>query len=73
MKLMQILERIEKRLDKESGSIKSGSHMTSDEKRRTISVSRDYRHSSRHSNKRAHNNSSPSPVRKHKWSGVDEL
>jgi uncharacterized protein YifE (UPF0438 family) len=73
MKLMQILERIENKLDKESGSSKSGSHMSPDEKRRTKSVSRHHQHSPRHSNKRAHNNSSPSPVRKHKRSGVDEL
>jgi hypothetical protein len=73
MKLMQSLNIIEKKLDKESGSIKLGSHKSPDEKRRTRSVSRRHRRSSRHSNKRAHNKSSPSPLRKHKISGVDEL
>jgi hypothetical protein len=73
MKLLQSLNRIEKKLDKESGSSKSGSHRPPDEKRRTRSVSRHHHHSPRHSNKRAHNSSSPSPVRKHKRSGVDEL
>jgi hypothetical protein len=67
VKLMQSLERIENKLDKESGSRKSGSP------RRTRSISRHHQHSPRHSNKRAHNNSSPSPVRKHKRSGEDEL
>jgi hypothetical protein len=73
MKLMQSLNKIEKKLDKESGSSKSGSHMSLDEKRRTISVSRHDHHSPRHSNKRAHNNSIPSPVKNHKRYGVDEL
>jgi hypothetical protein len=67
------LNRIENKLDKESGSSKYGSHRPSDDKRRAISVSRHHHHSPRHSNKRAHNSSSPSPVRKHKRSGVDEL
>jgi hypothetical protein len=67
VKLMQSLERIENKLDKESGSRKSGSP------RRTRSISRHHQHSLRHSNKRAHNSSSPSPVRKHKRSGEDEL
>jgi hypothetical protein len=73
MKLMQSLNKIEKKSDKESGLRKSGSHRPPDEKRRARSVSRHHRHSSRHSNKRSHRNSSPSPVRKHKGSGVDEL
>jgi hypothetical protein len=73
MKLLQSLNIIEKKLDKENGSSKSGSHMPPDEKRRTRSVSRHHHHSLRHSNKRAHSSSIPSPVRKHKRSGVDEL
>jgi hypothetical protein len=73
MKLMQILNIIEKKLDKESGLSKSGSHRSPDEKRRIRSVSKHHHHSLSHSNKRAHNNSIPSPVRKHKRSGVDEL
>jgi hypothetical protein len=54
-------------LDKESGSRKSGSH------KRTKSDSRHHQHSPRHSNKRVHNISSLSHVRKHKRSGEDEL
>jgi hypothetical protein len=64
---------IENKLDKESGSSKSGSLRSPDEKRRTISVSRHHRHSPRHFNKRAHNNSSQSPIMKHERSRVDEL
>jgi hypothetical protein len=52
---------------------KSGSHRSPDEKRRIESVIRHHCHSSRNSNKREHNISSPSPVRKHKRFGVDEL
>jgi hypothetical protein len=73
MKLMKILNRIENKLDKESGSSKSGSHRSLDEKRRTRSVNRHHRHSLRHSNKRAHSISSPPHVSKHKRSRVDEL
>jgi hypothetical protein len=54
MNLMQSLNIIENKLDKESGSSKSGSHRSPDEKRRTRSVSRHHHHSPRHSNKRAH-------------------
>jgi hypothetical protein len=73
MKLMQSLNKIEKKLDKESGSSKSGSHGSPDGKIRARSVSRHHHHSPRHSNKSAHSSSSPSSVRKHKGSGVDEL
>jgi hypothetical protein len=64
MKLMQSLNIIENKLDKESGSRKVGSRGSLDEKRRTRSVSRHHHHSPRHSNRRAHSISSPSPVRK---------
>jgi hypothetical protein len=73
MKLLEILNRIEKKLDKESGSSKSGSHIPPDEKRKARNVSIHHHHSPRHSNKMAHNNSFQSPVRKHKGSGVDDL
>jgi predicted RNase H-like nuclease (RuvC/YqgF family) len=63
VKLMQFLNKIENKLDKESGSSKSGSHRPSDEKIRERSVSRHHHHSPRHSNNRAHSSSSPSPVR----------
>jgi hypothetical protein len=73
MNLMQSLNIIEKKLDKESGSRKSGSHRSPNEKRRTISVSRHHHHSPRHSNKNKNNNSIPSPIRRHRKSGVYDL
>jgi hypothetical protein len=73
MKLMQSLNIIEKKLDKESGSRILGIHRSHDEKRRTRSVSRHHHHSPRQSNKREKNNSSPFPVRNHKRTGVDDL
>jgi hypothetical protein len=73
MKLMRSLERIENKLDKESGSNKSGSHRTPKKKGRSRSGSRHHQHSQKHSHRRAHSISSPSPVRKHRRSGVDEL
>jgi hypothetical protein len=73
MKLLESLNKIEKKLDKESGSRKSRSHISPDEKRKERSVSRHHHHSPRHSNKRVHSSSSPSPIKKHKGSRVDEL
>ena len=64
MKLLEGLNIIEKKLVKESGSSKSGSHKPSEKKRKEKSVSRHHHHSQRHSNKRAGNNSSLSPVRR---------
>jgi hypothetical protein len=51
LKLMKSLERIEKKLDKESDSRKTGSHKTPEKKRRSRSVSRHHHHSQGHSNK----------------------
>jgi hypothetical protein len=73
MKLLESLNIIEKKLDKESGSSKSGSHKPLDEKRNQEVLARHHHHSPKHSNKRAGSNTSPSPVRRHKRSGVDEL
>jgi hypothetical protein len=74
MKLMQSLNKIENKLDKESGSRKSGSHKSPNEKRRTRSVRRHHHHSLRNSNRRAPSSSSPSPVRKHtKRAGMDKI
>jgi hypothetical protein len=73
MKLLEILKKIEKKLDKESGSSNSRSHRPSDEKIKARSVSRHLHHSLRHSNKILDRNSIPSPIRKHKRSGVYEL
>jgi hypothetical protein len=73
MNLLEGLHRIEKKLVKESGSSKYGSHKPSEEKRKEKIVSRNHHHSRRHSNKRACNNSSLSPFRRYKRSRVDEL
>ena len=73
MKLLEGLNRIEKKLVKESGSSKSRSQKPSEEKRKEKSASRHHHHSQNNSNKRAGNNLSLSPVRRYKRSGVDEL
>jgi hypothetical protein len=73
LKLMKSLERIEKKLDKESDSSESGSQKTPENKIRSRSISRHCHHSPKQSNKEAHNSSSPSLTRKHRRYGVDEL
>jgi esterase/lipase len=73
MKLMWILERIKKKLDKESESNQSGSHRLLDEERRSKSDNKHHQHSQKNSHMREHTNSIPSPVNKHMSSGVDEL
>jgi hypothetical protein len=73
MKLMKSLDRIEKKLDKEIGSSKSGSHKTPEERGRSRSDSRHHHHSQRQSKRRAHSSSRPSPAEKHNRSRVDEL
>jgi hypothetical protein len=61
-------------MDEETESIKSGSHIYHDERRRERSVGMHHHHSPRHSSMRTHNSLSPSLVRKHKRSlGIDEL
>jgi hypothetical protein len=59
-------------LDKESGSSKTGSRETPEKKGRSRSVSRHHRRSPKHSNKRAHISSSPSPTRNNRKYEVDE-
>jgi hypothetical protein len=73
MKLLEGLDRIENKLVKESESSKSKSHKSSEEKGKVKSASRHHHHPQRHSHKRVGNNSSLSPVRRYKRSGVDEL
>jgi hypothetical protein len=70
---MRSLERIEKKLDKESDSNKTESRENSKRKRRVRSISRHHRHSPKHSNKEAHSSSIPSPTIKHRKLKVDEL
>jgi hypothetical protein len=62
LKLMQSLERTEKKLDKESDSRKIGSRKNPERKRRSRSISRHRHHSLKYSNKEAHISSSPSPT-----------
>ena len=70
--MLKSLERIEKKLDKESDSRRTRSHQTS-KGRRSRSVGRHHHHSQGHSKRRAHSGSSLSPTRKHRGSRVDEL
>ena len=73
MKLIHSLEIIEKNLDRESGSNKSGNHRTPEKKGRSRSGSRHHHNSQKNSHRRSHSSSSPSPIGKHSRSGVDEL
>jgi hypothetical protein len=70
--LLKSLERIEKKLDKESDSSRTGSHRTS-KGRRSRSVGTHHHHSQSRSKRREHSSSSPSPTKNHRRSGVDEL
>jgi hypothetical protein len=70
--LLKSLERIEKKFDKESDSSRTRSHRTS-EGRRLRSVGRHHHYSQGCSKRRTHSSSIPSPTRKHKRYGVDEL
>ena len=72
IKLLKSLERIENNLDKESDSVRTRSHQTS-EGRRSRSVGRYHHHSQGPSKRKTHNSSSPSPTRNHRRSRVDEL
>jgi hypothetical protein len=69
MKLLECLNRIEKKLAKESDSSRYESHKSLEEKREVKSSSKHHQHS----HKRAGNSSSLSPARRYKRSGVDEL
>jgi hypothetical protein len=73
LKMLKSLERIERKLEKGSGSSKTESCRTPERRRRSRSGSKHHRLSPKNSIKEAHNSSSPSPTRKHRRSGVDEL
>jgi hypothetical protein len=74
IKLMQDLDKIEKKMDKENDLRKSESHSSHHERRRTRSVGRNNHHSPRHSTRGEHSSSISYPVMKHKRSSrVDEL
>jgi hypothetical protein len=73
LKMLKSLERIERKLEKESDIRKIGSRRTPERKSRSRSGSRHHCHSPKHSGKEEHISSSPSPTKKHQRSGVDEL
>jgi hypothetical protein len=68
MKLLEGLNRIEKKLVKESNSSRSKSHKSSEEKREVKCASRHHHHPHRHSHKRVGNNSSLYPIIRYKRS-----
>jgi hypothetical protein len=74
IKLLQSLDMIEKKVDKETDSSKSKDHRSHAKKEESRSVGRHHHHSPRHSVRREESSPSLSPVRKHRRSsGVDEL
>ena len=73
LKMLKSLERIEKKLEKESDTRRSRSVRTPERRRRSRSGSRHYRLSPKHSGKETHSSSRSSPTRKHRKSGKDEL
>jgi hypothetical protein len=73
-KMLQSLNRIEKKMDKETDSSESRSRRSNAERKESRSVSRHHHHSPRNSTRRAYNSLSISLVTKHKRRyGVDEL
>jgi hypothetical protein len=70
IKLLKRLDRIEKKLDKESDSSRIGSHQTSEGRRSRI-FHRHHHHSQGRNKRRTHSGSSPYPTKKHRRSRVD--
>jgi hypothetical protein len=74
IKLMQILDTIENKMDNETESIMSRSCRYHDERRKPRSDDMHHHHSPKHSFRKARSISSPSSIRKHKRRiRVDEL
>jgi hypothetical protein len=73
LKILKNLERIERKLEKRSGSRKTESHRTPERRRISRSGNRHHRRSQNHSSREAHSSSRPSRTRKHRTSGRDEL
>ena len=73
LKMLRSLERIEKKLENESDTRRSRIFRTPERRRRSRSGNRHYRLSPNHFGKETHSISSPSPTKKHRRSGVDEL
>ena len=73
LKMLKSLERIEKKLEKESDTSRSRSVKTPESGRRLRSGIRHYHLSPKHFGKETHSSSSPSPTKKHRKSGRDKL
>jgi hypothetical protein len=73
LKFLKSLERIEKKIEKGRDSSKTESRKTHGRRSRSRSGSRHVSRSQRHSDRKTHNSSSPSPTRKHRKSGKEEL
>jgi hypothetical protein len=73
LKMLKSLERIEKKLEKESDTSKSRSVRTPERRRRSRSGSRHHGRSQKHSSRETRSSSSSSPTRKHRKYGMDEL
>jgi hypothetical protein len=73
LKFLKSLERIEKKLEKGRDSSTMESRRTHGRRSRSRSGSRHLSLSQRHSDRKTHNSSSPSPTRKHQKFGKDEL
>jgi hypothetical protein len=71
--MLKSLEKIENKLEKESDTSRSRSVITPESRRRSRSGSRHYRLSSKNFGKETQSSSSPSPTRKHRKYGRDEL
>jgi hypothetical protein len=73
LKFLKSLERIEKKLEKGRDSSIMESCKTHERRRRSRSGSRHLSLSQRHSDRKTHNSSSPSPTKKHQKFGKEEL
>jgi hypothetical protein len=73
LKMLKSLERIEKKLEKGSGTRRSRSVRTPEGRRRSRSGNINYHLSPKHSGKETRSSSSPSPTKKHQKYGKEEL
>ena len=69
LKFLKSLERIEKKIEKGKDSSMMESHKTHGRRSRSRSGSRHLSRSQRHSDRKTHSSSSPSPTRKHRKYG----
>jgi hypothetical protein len=73
LKFLKNLERIEKKLEKGRDSGMTESRRNHGQRSRSRSGSRHHSHSQKHLDRETHNSASPSPTRKHRKSGKEEL